>query len=75
MMRFYDLPTVVTLSRLSYLIVGENLIIFLLQNRSLFSSIEESNNLEEDMVLDFDIFYWLFDCLGYFSILLKYLII
>ena len=47
MMRFYDLPTVVTLSRLSYLIVGENLIIFLLQNRSLFSSIEESNNLEE----------------------------
>jgi hypothetical protein len=41
MMRFYDLPIVVNLSRLSYLIVGENLIIFNTK------SIEESNNLEE----------------------------
>ena len=51
MMRFYDLPTVVTLSRLSYLIVGENLIIFLLQNRSLFSSIEEITRIIETILI------------------------
>jgi hypothetical protein len=42
----YDLPTVVNLSRLSYLIVRENFIIFYYKTSPL-SSIEEPNNLEK----------------------------
>ena len=43
----YDLPTVVNLSRLSYLIFRENFIIFYYKTIASLSSIEEPNNLEK----------------------------